>query len=212
MPLPHKEIVLPAVDLSHDEGDPRWHAARGKRSTPVHGSDGQVLHYRWNGLHPGHYAAYWHLCVAGPWEETARAYEARPGDAFSAWMYADSHPAFWKFREARPGYPVNHVSALTASGALTRGWPEVTPHQVCPETGRPENDPACNTRTEWRFELGPEKLLPEEDCPSPPPWHDYALDGGGATYEEAILALARAIYDNYGNDRRIVDSAAWQDG
>lgn len=209
--LPHKEYALPEVDLSHDEGDPRWHAAGGKGSIPVHDDQGRVLHYSWTGLHPGHYAEYWRLCVAGPWEEAVRAYEASPGDAFSAWTYADCHPVFWKFRgRRREDYPVNHVSGLTASGALTRGWPEVTPHRVCPETGRHEDDAARNTATQWWYELGPEKLLPdgEGDCP----WHDYALDGGAATYEDAVIALARVIYDNYGNDRQVTDSGAWRSG
>jgi len=107
---------------------------------------------------------------------------------------------------------VNHVSALTHDGALIRGWPEIIPHRVCPETGRHEDDAARNTRTEWWYEFGPEKLLPGEDGEGDCPWHDYALDGGGATYEDAVIALARAIYDKYGNDRQVVDSPAWRSG
>lgn len=210
--LAHKPCTLPDVDLSHDEGDPSWYAAGGERSTPVLGADGRILHYRWNGLEPGHYASYWQLCVAGPWEEAVRSYEESPGDVFRAWVYADGHPVFWRFSQERhPGYPANHVSRLTFSGALTRGWPEVTPYRVCPETGRREDDGARNTVTAWWYELGPERLLPDEDgCQVP--WHDYKLDGSAATYEEAVIALARAIHENYGNDRSVVDSQAWRDG
>lgn len=207
--LPHKEYVLPDVDLSHDEGDPRWHAAGGKDSTPAYDNAGEISHYTWNGLHPSHYAEYWRLCVAEPWDETVRAYEKVPDDIFNAWTYVDAHPAFWHFdRTRREGYPVNHISGLISSGALTRGWPEVTPHRVCPATRRHEEDASLNTATEWWYELGPEAMLPDEHGWRGPT-HDYLLDGGDKTYEAAVIALARAIHDHYGNDRQIVDSDTW---
>lgn len=211
--LARKDYALPDIDVSHDDGDPEWHAAGGRLSVPVTDGLGNVTCYQWTGLPPGHYAGYWRLCVAGPWEETVRAFEAGPGDVYHAWHYVDSHPAFWKLRPWGHGkYPVNHVSYLTFSGALTRGWPEVIPYRTCPETGRHEEDAARNTATTWRYELGPEKLLPEEGCAEPPAWHDYALDGGGATYEEAVIALARAIHEHYGNDRAVIDSPEWARG
>jgi hypothetical protein len=207
--LAHKDYTLPEVDLSHDEGDPRWHAAGGELITPNYNAQGKIIHYTWTGRHPGHYREYWALCVVTPWEETVRAYEASPEDAFSAWTYVDAHPVFWRFDPSRhAGYPVNHVSCLTADGALLRGWPEITPHRICPATRRHEDDEALNTETEWWCELGPEKLLPDENGRRVPT-HDYLLDCGGATYEDAVIALARTIHDHYGNDRAIVDSDAW---
>jgi hypothetical protein len=34
--------------------------------------------------------------------------------------------------------------------------------------------------------------------------HDVDADSGGATYEEAIVNVAREIYDKHGNDRQVL--------
>jgi hypothetical protein len=197
----HKTIVLPEIDLSHDEGDPQWHAAGGRDTTPSYNDDGTVRHYRWNGLAPGHYAEYYKLCVAGAWKKTVRDYEADPDDVFCAWYYVDSHPVFWSFsRKVHEDYPVNHVSNLTHDGAFMRGWPEITPHKVNPKSRRVERKhKKRNTLLEWWYEFGPSDLT--GGCST----HDWELDGGASSYEGCVLLVARKIHRFYGNDRRLVD-------
>ena len=204
--LPHKEIVLPEVDLSHDEGDPRWHEAGGHWSVPV-GWDkgGNVSWWRMTGLAPGFWAGYWPL-IADSWTDTVRAYEAHPDDAFLAWHYLNEHPAFWRFgREVREELPWNHLGRIQRDGAMVEGWPEITPHKVCPETGCIEDDESLNTRLEWWYEFGPWALEGHSV-------HDYELDGGAATYEEAVIEIAKKVWSEYGNDRRVVDSEEWRKG
>ena len=203
--LPHKEIVLPEVDLSRDEGDPRWHAAGGMDSTPVYREDGSVAHYRHNGLPPGHYAEYWRLCIAEAWTENAGRFESDPDDVYAAWWYVDSHPVFWQFNQQHihEDYPVNHVCHLEMEGALHRGWPEIIPF-------RDENG------TGWGYEFGERSLFQEEASPGAGlqfvTYHDWKLDGWEKTYELAVIAIAKKIWDSYGNDRRVVDSEEWRKG
>lgn len=217
--LPHKEIVLPEVDLSHDEGDPRWHAAvpdpqyrNDKDFSPVYREDGSVKWYRWNGLAPGHYREYWQLCVVEAWENVVARFEANPDDAYNAYYYIDNHPAFWRFDVKRnPEYPANHVSRLRHECTIRDGWPEITPHKVCPETNRVEDDDDRNTRLQWWWEFGPWSLFPDEHG-AHVPTHDYELDYGADTYELALIGLAKVIHREYGNDRRVVDSEEWRRG
>ena len=171
--LPHKDIMLPEVDLSFDD-DP-----------------------------PGHYAEYWRLCFAEAWAENVARYEENPDDAYAAWWYIDGHPAFWQFSQPRPDeYPPNHISRLEGEGALTRGWPEIIPFRD--EEG-----------TVWGYEFGMRTLFREDlgggiaifdTC------HDWELDGSARTYEGAIIEIAKKIWENYGNDRRVVDSEEWRKG
>ena len=207
MKLEHKDFVLPEVDLSHDEGDPDWHAAGGKGSSPVLREDGSIRHYCWNGLPPGSYAEYYRLCVLEDWQEISEAYEADPDDVLAAWYYLDRHPAFWKFsknRINREEYPANHVCFLEHEGAMRSGWPDITPHKVNPLTRSIEEDHSLNTELEWWYEFGPSSL---EDGHS---WHDYKLDGGASSYEECAIRIARKVWYYYGNDRRVIDSEEWR--
>lgn len=213
--MEHKDIVLPEIDLSHDEGDPKWHAAGGKMSTPVYGKDGGIISYRWNGLHPGHYREYWELCIKDSWHETVAQYEADPGDVHNAYWYLDSHPVFWEFKTSgHEDYPRNHVSRLESGNAWLRGLIEIDPHKVHPETGRVDEDKSLNTMTEWWFETGPMDILPRETPhgKEQAKWHDYRLDGGAATFEEAVIEMARRVHEHYGNDRRIIDTEQWRNG
>lgn len=203
----HKDIVLPDIDLSHDDGDESWHAAGGEDTTPIVNADGDIKLYSWNGLGPGHYESYWQLCVVEEWDRLVENYEANPDDVHSAWWYVDHHPVFWNLKDRlHEDYPENHVSNLTHEGAWQRGWPEITPHKINPDTNRVEDDDDLNTEIQWWYELGP------SDLTGFPTSHDYELDGGGATYEECVIAIARKIHDNYGNDRRLIDQGDvyWQ--
>lgn len=218
MSLEHKDYELPEVDLSHDEGDPRWHEAQASGlplgamgSTPLYRADGTIHAYQWNGLEPDFWKGYWQACITGEWAKIVAGYEADPDDAYWAWTYLDHHPVFWRFsQEKRPEYPANHVGRLEHEYAMTQGWPEITPHKVNAETGRFEDD-NLNTKTEWWYEFGPQPLHPDEHGVQVPT-HDYKLDGGADTYEQAVIDLARKVHTHYGNDRRIVDSEKWRKG
>lgn len=213
--LPHKDWVLPEVDLSHDGGDPRWHAAQlgetgALGTTPVRDDQGNIRYYSWNGLEPGFWAGYWQMCIVDEWARIVADYEAHPDDAHAAWYYLDHHPVFWRFEKlGQEDYPANHVAHLEHEYAMSRGWPEITPHKVNPDTNRIEEDDALNTRIQWWYEFGPWSLTPGEPSIAT---HDYELDSGTETYEQAIIEIARKVHDNYGNDRRVVDSEEWRKG
>lgn len=202
--MEHKNYVLPEIDLSHDGGDPR-HIEHGE-TTPLLNEAGEVYAYQWNGLAPGHYADYYQLCVVDCWAETVRNYETNPADIYHAWWYVDGHPVFWSFRKnIHPEYPVNHVSNLEHSGALTRGWPEITPHMVNPRTGHVADDEAENTTLEWWYEFGPTNMTGEDGFTT----HDWELDGGCGSYEDCVVEIALKIHDMYGNDRVLVDDESY---
>lgn len=62
---------------------------------------------------------------------------------------------------------------------------------VNPDTREIDRDPAKNTRREIWLETGPEVGL-----------HDWMLDCGGESFEEAIIKLASLVEKYYGDDRR----------
>lgn len=193
--LPHKPYLLPAVDLSHDDGDDRWHEA-GENATAVM-KDGVIIHYRWNGLAPGHYAEYWRLCVVEHWAELVTRFESDPYDVYAAFWYIDNHPVFWSFRDKRESddRPADHVSFLEHEGTMVRGWPEITPHM--------DEDGLF-----WAYEFGPRTLHADQDGYRGPV-HDWKQDGNAVTYELAVIAIAGKIHQHYGNDRQVVDAPEW---
>jgi hypothetical protein len=193
--LPHKDFILPAVDLSHDDGDPRWHEAGGEDATAVI-RDGVIVHYRWNGLQPGHHGEYWRLCVVEHWNDLVRRYESDPFDVHACYWYIDNHPVFWSFgKKWTQELPADHISFLEHEGAMSRGWPDITPH--VDEQG-----------LFWAYEFGPRLLRPDMNGYQGAV-HDWRLDGTSHTYELAAVAIAEKIWYSYGNDRRVVDSPGW---
>jgi hypothetical protein len=233
MRLRHKDIVLPEVDLSHDEGSPEWHAAGGQVFRPVYREDGTIRHYRYTGLPPGHYREYYQDCIVQEWDDTVARYEDDCQDVHAAWWYLAKHPVFWRFdlKRGRPGYPVNHVSRLEADCSWVQpperrflrtalkplpwlyGSITIDPHLVDPVTPPVEGDQSRNTALEWWYEFGPHDLLPVQHGSEPPcqaSWHDYPLDGGAPTYEKAVLEIAAKVWVYYGNDRRVIDTDEWR--
>lgn len=216
----HKDYVLPEILLDPDEGSESWHLAQAATPppddesgtfTPVPGPDGKVHRYTWNGLQPGFWHDYWQDCIVDPWAKTVAGYEADPDDVQSAWLYLDYHPAFWHFdKKTRDSYPPTHLGRLKYEHNILEGWPEIIPHKVCPETDAIEDDHSLNTRLQWWYEFGPWNLFPDEHGTYA--IHDYKLDGGADTYEQAILDVARKVWENYGNDRQVIDSEEWRKG
>lgn len=74
---------------------------------------------------------------------------------------------------------------------------EITPHMVCPETNCIENLGLLNTKLRFWVEL----MIPHFDeqnkqhCHA----HDYELDCGGDTWEEAVENLYQLVLEKYGD-------------
>lgn len=78
---------------------------------------------------------------------------------------------------------------------------DITPHMVCPETNRIEDDPTLNTKMQFWVECGA-----YVDCDmygdgviTVIPSHDWELDCGGWTWDEAVLNLAQLILERHGD-------------
>lgn len=73
---------------------------------------------------------------------------------------------------------------------------EIEPHDVCPHTNRIEDFKALNTKTQlWVEFMSPMYM---EDTKQWVQAHDYELDCGGDTYDEAIDKLYQNVVSVYG--------------
>ncbi len=82
--------------------------------------------------------------------------------------------------------------------------------QVNPKNETIENKESKNTVTRVWYETGQFDLLPRNYEPGfrgQHQWHDWKIDGGASTVEEAVIQLARKIHRKYGNDRRYADKS-----
>ena len=68
--------------------------------------------------------------------------------------------------------------------------------KVDPETRRIEDDQSRNTKIEFWLEGGP---FVKDDDVGVIKSHDYELDCGGDTFEEAIIKYAALVRKHYGN-------------
>lgn len=74
---------------------------------------------------------------------------------------------------------------------------DIEPHDVCPMTNRIEDFKALNTKTQFWVEFLSPMYIEQDD-----EWvqaHDYQLDCGGDTYEEAIDKLYKNVLNTYGD-------------
>lgn len=98
-------------------------------------------------------------------------------NAAEAWLWYLYHPA------------------LSKSGADP--WIEMTPNMVDPEIGGINTDnPEKNTKLEWWIEGGPHSYDPEQGLTCA---HDWDLDCGGDTAEQAVLIFCGLVYEKYGD-------------
>ncbi len=88
------------------------------------------------------------------------------------------HDSFW-FLMDHPIFGNNFLDCL-----------DIEVHKVNPATNSIDSKPALNTKTEVWFECGPyeEGILT----------HDFDLDCGGDTFEEAICRLAELVRKKHG--------------
>lgn len=115
---------------------------------------------------------------------------------YEAWWWLFYHPAFF-YHGAMKGQP-GFLYSL-----------DISVQKVCPTTRRIEDDKSLNTQVEIWLEAGPygDPVAAQEQFPEgfPDNWadgvpsHDYELDCGGDTYEEAIITMASNVKKKYGD-------------
>jgi hypothetical protein len=137
------------------------------------------------------------------WRRTIRAFEEEPDDFYNAWHYLNDHPLFWYFAGNRhKPLPFNEKYIETQ-----RGMPEaldISVMKVNPATGRISCDKSENTKTEVWYEICVVSEWPAQyDAIRT---HVWQIDGGGDTYEQAIVKAARQLHETYGNDRQTFDA------
>lgn len=79
---------------------------------------------------------------------------------------------------------------------------DIDVQKVNPNTGRIDDKKSLNTETEVWLECGPWYYHDEKDYVEKPYWapsHDWNLDCGGTTFENAIIRLANLVYKHYGD-------------
>jgi hypothetical protein len=145
------------------------------------------------------------------WEQTVRRFEANPNNVYNAWWFLNDHPAFWRFRgdgEETPAQRIHHKRLIRNDGMASAVT--IDAHKVDPHTGHVEDEGARNTETQFWVEMGhwewptskPVNPVDKRDSH----FHDYKLDCGGATMDEAVIAAAVILHTAYGNDRRACDA------
>jgi len=73
---------------------------------------------------------------------------------------------------------------------------DLSPHMVDPNTRRVEDDHSRNTHVEWWIECGE---YVDDEHHGLMPSHDYNLDCGGDTVEEAFINLKALVLKHYGD-------------
>jgi len=113
------------------------------------------------------------------------------------WLY--DHPAFF-YQGAMRGEP-GFLASL-----------DMSVQKVCPATGRIEDEKELNTHVEIWLEAGPwgdpdeararfegGEGFYQDSWADGVPSHDYNLDCGAPTYEEAIIKMAALVKEHYGD-------------
>lgn len=97
-------------------------------------------------------------------------------DFYDAWIFLNEHPIFMDLFEC---------------GLYT------TVVKVNPETMEIDDDRSKNTKVQVWLEHGPYEKI---DGEFPQPTHDFNLDCGADTFEEAIIKLAKLVKEHYNDD------------
>jgi hypothetical protein len=82
-------------------------------------------------------------------------------------------------------------------GGYANPWIEITPHMVNPESNSIEDDESLNTKLRFWVEFGP--YVEDTYHGGLIVSHDWELDCGGWTWEEACINLAILILEKYGD-------------
>lgn len=97
--------------------------------------------------------------------------------------FDNAHDAYWWIMRHKNFRGIEYVSP----------WIDISPHKVNPETKTVEDDTSLNTEVEWWIEGGGHTL----DDGQMVSCHDWDLDTGGSTPEEAIINFAKKVYEKY---------------
>jgi hypothetical protein len=139
------------------------------------------------------------------WTKWVQRFEEDPS-FFNAWRYVEGHPLFWRFEAPSNGDAWFHEEFLVHDQGVAEGL-EIQVVHVNPEDDRISDDEAKNTAVRIWYEVMPCLLGPQ----SKHRIHAYEADGGGKTYEAAIVMAAQEIHRVYGNDRRVLDEEFGED-
>jgi len=130
------------------------------------------------------------------WYEIVERFETNQS-LYNAYRYIENHPVFWRFHEVGD-WITFHERCLYHESGIREGI-EFTVVRVDPATQSASLDPALNTQVQVWFEFS---LSHDWKTPDAIRLHDYKLDSGAATYEEALIKAAKRLHRRYGNDRR----------
>lgn len=121
---------------------------------------------------------------------------------FEAWWWLHNHPAFY-FK----GPSIQATPGADKEPGFFRAL-DFSVQKVNPTTLRVEDDQTGNTHVRFWLEVGPWEAPTEEELENDTYWgddwegtptHDYELDCGGDTYEEAIIKMAEKVREKYGD-------------
>lgn len=137
----------------------------------------------------------------GKWRKLVRTFEENPDDFHSAWHYLNEHPLFWSLAGTRAKPAEAHEKYLVHENGFPHAL-DIFVMKVDPKTRRVEDDESRNTKTEVWYEICMTHWPSQYDDVRV---HAWQIDGGGETYEEAIVKAAQQVHETYGNDRTIFD-------
>jgi hypothetical protein len=127
------------------------------------------------------------------WTKWCRLYEETPEDFYIAWYWVEHHPVFWYHGRHGP-----HESTLCSDRGVDEGL-EFRPAKVNPKNLKISKTKAKNTLLQIWVEVFPTSMSPGSLNTNR--LHDTDCDTGAGTYEEAVIAVAKEIYEHHGNDR-----------
>ncbi|NKS56366.1 hypothetical protein GS504_01890 [Rhodococcus hoagii] len=148
--------------------------------------------------------------LAAERDSAIAAYTAHPCDAVAAWDYLHTHPAFWRWNV---DVEYEHVPPSDAVGDL---WRQITASSLLEVAGTEQLRVRLHRvdgRPQALLQIGPVWWPPDLTSAPAVAEHlggissiDPALTTTATTFEEAALALAAAVRDRYGDDRRLLPS------
>lgn len=109
--------------------------------------------------------------------------------AYDAWWFLQDHPAFF-----HPEYPEDSLGM----GLFKQDCLDVDIQMVCPESLHIETDTSRNTHQRVWLEAGP---YVADEWGEVVTSHDWRLDCGGDTFEEAVVKLSQLVIKHYGDYR-----------
>lgn len=126
------------------------------------------------------------------WIRVAERYEAAPDDLHVVWHWLNAHPIFYYFSNEKK----RHESSLCSERGIHEGL-ELIPALVDKDT-RQTGGPPENAEIEIWVEAFPASITRGSNDIR---LHDYEVDTGAPTYEEALIKVAGLIYERHGHDR-----------